>query len=318
MILTVTPNPALDVTYEVEQLVPGAEHRVQTVRTRPGGKGVNVARVLGQLGTPALVLGLAGGATGALLHRELAQLRLDDELLDTGVETRRTVVIVGNGVTTSLWEPGPTLPASEADRLVSAVPTAAHEADAVVVSGSLPPGLPPDLHRRVAEAGVAAGLPVLVDADGAALTAAAQTPGVLFKPNAAELGRLVGAPIPGVRAALAAVTELRRRAPADWVVTLGKDGMVAGTADGAWAAALPEPVTGTPTGAGDAAAAALARALTATAGHRPMDWPAALADAVALSAAAVLRPVAGEVDLAAYTRWRRQVRVHQLALTEVR
>jgi tagatose 6-phosphate kinase len=316
VILTVTPNPALDVTYEVEELVPGAEHRVQTVRTRPGGKGVNVARVLSQLGTPTRVLGLAGGATGAVLHAELRRLRLDDVLLDTGVETRRTVVIVAAGVTTSLWEPGPTLPASEADRLVSAVAAAAHEADAVVVSGSLPPGLPTDLHRRVADAAVAAGLPVLVDADGAALQAAAHAPGVLIKPNAAELGRLVGAPITGIRAALAAVTELRRRTPADWVVTLGEDGMVASTSGGAWSAALPEPVTGTSTGAGDAAAAALARALT-TADHRPMDWPTALADAVALSAAAVRRPVAGEVDLGAYTRLRRQVRVHELAPSEV-
>jgi sugar/nucleoside kinase (ribokinase family) len=92
--------------------------------------------------------------------------------------------------------------------------------------------------------------------------------------------------------------------------------MVAITSGGDWAAALPEPVIGTPTGAGDAAAAALARALSAGADQRPMDWPAALADAVALSAAAVLRPVAGEVDLEAYTRLRKEVRVRQLALPE--
>lgn len=315
VILTVTPNPALDVTYDIERLVPGEEHRVQTVRTRPGGKGVNVARVLSQLGTPCRVLGLAGGATGALLRAELQRQDLDDVLLDTGVETRRTVVVVGDGVTTSLWEPGPTLPASEADRLVASVSAAAPDARAVVVSGSLPRGLPADVHRRVAVAAIAAGLPVLVDADGAALAAAAQTPGVLFKPNAAELGRLTGGPVSGARDALAAVTKLRRQAPADWVVTLGANGMVASTSGGVWAATLPEAVSGTPTGAGDAAAAALARALAANSG-RPVDWPAALADAVALSAAAVKRPVAGEVDLSAYTSWRRQVRVERLTVGE--
>jgi tagatose 6-phosphate kinase len=320
VILTVTPNPALDVSYEVEELVLGAEHRVRTVRTRPGGKGVNVARVLSQLGTPVRVSGLAGGATGEALRAELRRLELDDALLDTGRETRRTLVIVGSGVTTSLWEPGPRLPDSEADRLVSAVSDAVHEAGAVVVSGSLPPGIPPDLHRRVAEVAVAAGVPVLVDADGAALTAAAKTPGVLLKPNAAELGRLVGAPISGVRDALAAVTAMRDEIRVDWVVTLGSDGMLASTSEGDWTAALPKPITGTPTGAGDAAAAALARALTATAtaDHPPVDWPAALTDAVALSAAAVLRPVAGEVDLDAYARWRPEVRVQQLARPEDR
>jgi 1-phosphofructokinase/tagatose 6-phosphate kinase len=136
---------------------------------------------------------------------------------------------------------------------------------------------------------------------------------VVLKPNAAELGRLTGRPVSGVRDALAAATALRRRTPADWVVTLGAEGMVACTSGGAWAASLPEEVTGTPTGAGDAAAAALARALV-TSSDRPMDWPAALADAVALSAAAVRRPVAGEVDLPAYTSWRRQVRVQELAV----
>jgi 1-phosphofructokinase family hexose kinase len=318
VILTVTPNPALDVTYEIEKLVPGEEHRVKTVHTRPGGKGVNVARVLSLLGTPCRVLGLAGGATGALLRAELQRQGLDDALLDTGVETRRTVVVVGAGVSTSLWEPGPTLPASETDRLVSAVSAAAPEARAVVISGSLPPGLPADVHRRVARAAIAAGLPVLVDADGAALAAAAQTPGVLFKPNAAELGRLTGRPVSGVRDALAAVAVLRSGARSDWVVTLGAKGMVAGTSGGTWAVSLPKAVDGTPTGAGDAAAAALARALASTS-DRPMDWPAALADAVALSAAAVKRPVAGEVDVAAYTRWRGQVRVQELAVpTEVR
>lgn len=91
--------------------------------------------------------------------------------------------------------------------------------------------------------------------------------------------------------------------------------MVASTSGGVWAATLPDAVSGTPTGAGDAAAAALARGL-ATTSDRPMDWPAALADAVALGAAAVRRPVAGEVDLTAYASWRKQVRVQRVAVGE--
>ena len=306
MILTVTPNPALDVTYEVDALRPGAEHRVQVVRTRPGGKGVNVARVLTQLGLACTASGLAGGSSGAVLRAELHRTAVAEAFLETGVETRRTVVVTGAGTSTSFWEPGEPLPVTEADRLVAAVAATRGACGAVVVSGSLPPGLPVDVHARVAAGARAAGVPALVDADGAVLAAAAQLAGIVLKPNAAELSRLVGAPISDSRTALQALAVLRRRTTADWVVTLGAQGLVACTSAGSWVAAPPEDVRGSPTGAGDAVAAALAQALAAG----PVSWPVALADAVALGAAAVLRPVAGEVDVGAYERWRRRVHVH--------
>ena len=312
MIVTVTPNPALDVTYEVDELRPGAEHRVRAVRTRPGGKGVNVARVLTQLGVACRATGLAGGANGALLRAELQRAGIPEAFVYTGAETRRTVVVTGGGTSTSLWEPGPTLPVDQADRLVAALGATLGAGRAVVVSGSLPPGLPADVHARVAAAARAAGATALVDADVPALALAAEVPGIVLKPNAAELSRLVGAPVTGPRAALEALAVLRRRVAADWVVTLGAHGVVACTSAGSWAAAPPEDVRGTSTGAGDAAAAALARALAAG----PISWPEVLADAVALSAAAVLRPVAGEVDLAAYARWRPRVRVQAVTTVE--
>jgi fructose-1-phosphate kinase PfkB-like protein len=97
------------------------------------------------------------------------------------------------------------------------------------------------------------------------------------------------------------------------VVTLGAEGMVACTDGHAWSARPVDAVRGNPTGAGDAAAAAVAACLAAP---EPVDWPTVLREAVALSAAAVLRPVAGEVDLEAYRRWRTEVRVETTPLEE--
>lgn len=315
MILTVTPNPALDVTYQVDELQPGAEHRVRTVHARPGGKGVNVARVLTTLGVPCRATGLAGGAAGAQLRAGLRHLGVVEDFLDSAAETRRTLVVTGAGLSTSLWEPGPLLPAEQADRLIAAVSESLPDCQALVVSGSLPLGLPADVHARLAGAAVRLGVPVLVDADGAALRAAAAVPGIAIKPNASELERLTGSPVTDAASAVNALSRLPHLS-ADWIVTLGHAGIVAVTAKGAWAAALPEPVAGTATGAGDAAAAALARALAASNSTGEMDWPDALGDAVALGAAAVLRPVAGEVDLNGYAHWRPRVRTHALTVPE--
>lgn len=115
MILTVTPNPAIDVTYRVHRLDLGSVHRVREVVTRAGGKGLNVARVLHRLGSPCAAVGLGSGDTA---HRIVAELH------DQGVPTtlvgrvpvRRTLVVhTDDGTTTSLWEPGtaPTDPARQ-------------------------------------------------------------------------------------------------------------------------------------------------------------------------------------------------------------
>ena len=108
MILTVTLNLALDVTYRVRNLVLETSVRVEDVEQRAGGKGVNVARVLHQLGEPVMVSGFAGGATGAIVQADLDAAGLIHDLEPVGGETRRTVAIVDPaGRVTILLEPGP-------------------------------------------------------------------------------------------------------------------------------------------------------------------------------------------------------------------
>ena len=114
MILTVTLNPALDLTYGVEVLVPHGTHRVVTVAERAGGKGLNVARVLRGVGEPVVATGLIGGSTGA----RVAELLRDDGLhsqafVAVAGATRRTVVVVDRDDATGFWEPGPWVSGSE-------------------------------------------------------------------------------------------------------------------------------------------------------------------------------------------------------------
>lgn len=298
MILTVTPNPAYDITYAVPRVEPGAVHRVTDVRERAGGKGINVARVLTQLGEPVLALGFGNVSFAA----DLDAIGLRNDLVPALRRIRRTIVAHGADGTTSFWEPGAELTQPDAsDLLVDRLRAHLDEASGVVVSGSLPAGADAALPARLARVAVDAGVPVVVDTDGEPLRIAARVPGVVLVPNADELDLLA----PGSRASadcLDPCSDLLGAGVRAVIATRGADGMVAATADGAWRATPDVRVDGNPTGAGDAAAAAIVARLAA-----PVDWPALLHDAVATSAAAVATPVAGEIDPAVRERARPRV-----------
>jgi tagatose 6-phosphate kinase len=287
MILTVTLNPAWDVTYRVPRLALHGSHRVESTLERPGGKGINVARVLRALGEPAMATGLAGGATGALLE---AALEVPHAFVPIAGDTRRTLAVVDTDATL-FSEPGPEVRPEEWTAFQDAFAARAAEADVVVLSGSLPPGLPEDAYAVLTRLAHAADAKVLVDAGGAALRAAAATSPDVLKPNAAELAS-AGLPPRDVEGVL--------------VVSRGADGMIAVTPEGCFEATPYEKVTGNPTGAGDAAAAALAIAL-----RDRLPWPRALGEAVALAAAAVAAPAAGEFDPEILRRHRRSPKVRK-------
>ncbi|WP_031066740.1 1-phosphofructokinase family hexose kinase [Streptomyces sp. NRRL WC-3742] len=304
MILTVTLNAALDVTYRVDRLRPQASNRVRSVTERAGGKGVNVSRVLHALGERTAVTGLAGGATGVLLRGELASAGLTDELVPISGESRRTTAVVDEsaGDTTVLLEPGPVVRPEEWDRILDRIDALLPGAMAVVFSGSLPQGVPADAYAELVRLARSHGVPAVVDADGPALRAALAGMPTLVKPNADELAAVTGLSDP-----VAAAESLRGAGARSVVASLGAEGLIAVTAYGSWRARQPERLSGNPTGAGDAAVAALALGLV-----DGTPWPDRLAEAVALSAAAVAAPLAGDFDSAVHARLRPLVEVRPL------
>ena len=308
MILTVTPNPALDLTWHVDRLVPGATHRVAAGAARAGGKGINVARVLHGQGHEVLALATVGGGTGAEFANELEASGIRHRLLPVGAGTRRSVAIVdeANGEASVLNEHGTGLTRSESATLMTTTVELSRAARAVAICGSLPPGFEPDdLATLVAELDDA-GVPVIVDTSGPGLVAAARAGAYALKPNREELAAATGheSPADGARVLL----ELGARLV---VVSLGAEGLVVmSRADAAAGirARLPRVLHGNATGAGDAAVAAIAAALAeeAEADHeRELDAPTpAGAEArarlarrtTAWSASAVLMPLAGSLS----------------------
>jgi len=299
VILTVTPNPALDLTWHVESLSPGATHRVPIGATRAGGKGLNVARVLHATGHDVLALATAGGDTGDEFRAELEASGVPHRLVATAAATRRSVAIVddASGEATVLNELGAPLARAEATALAETAAQLGGAARSVALCGSLPPGFGPDELGGLVGRLVGAGVPVVVDTSGPGILAAARSGAHALKPNREELAAATGLadPVDGARALVALGARLV-------VVSLGADGLVVVGAGGAPVGArLPRPLHGNATGAGDAAVAAIAAALAT--GHdlwSPADAAAhARAElarrATAWSASAVLMPLAGEL-----------------------
>ncbi|MET7797074.1 1-phosphofructokinase family hexose kinase, partial [Streptomyces decoyicus] len=194
MILTVTLNAALDITYRVPRLHPHATNRVAEVSERPGGKGLNVSRVLAALGHRTVATGFAGGGTGTALRALLAETEVTDALVPVGGATRRTVAVVdaAGGDTTQLNEPGPTVSPAEWDTFLGTYRELLGEARAVALCGSLPPGVPVDVYARLTRAARSAGVPVLLDTSGEPLRRGLAARPDLAKPNADELAALTG------------------------------------------------------------------------------------------------------------------------------
>ncbi|MFI8424070.1 1-phosphofructokinase family hexose kinase [Streptomyces sp. NPDC085479] len=306
MILTVTLNAALDVTWHVERLTPRSSHRVDAARERAGGKGVNVARVLAFLGHAPIATGLAGGTTGRLIRDGIRSAGVRDAFAEVAGESRRTLTVVSreDGDATVFNGRGPRVTAAEWHAFRRHFAALLPGVRVVVLSGSVPPGLPRDTYARLIRAAAEAGAATVLDTSGPALTGALGARPDVVKPNADELAAATGLSDPA-----AAAVAVRARGARAVVASAGPEGLYAVTPEGAWVARPPERLSGNPTGAGDACVAALAAGLASGA-----PWDAILREAVALSAAAVPCPVAGDVDAGVYERFRREVRAERLPL----
>ncbi|WOF23605.1 hexose kinase [Microbacterium betulae] len=265
MIVTLTANPSLDRTVVLaEPLRPGEVQQAVASHEDPGGKGVNVARVLRGSGSDALaVLPLAEGDPYAGVLADAVAARA---VPVAGLARSNIAVTDPAGTTTKVNLPGAELSAEEADALVDAVVVAARDAraEAVALCGSLPPGVDDGFYARVAaavRAGVDPAPLVVVDTSGPALAATvASAHPDLIKPNELELAELAGVGVPAGPDLVDAVARIAREVvPAKVgaaLVTLGGEGAVLVTADGAWHAPIPAGVQVQSTvGAGDSSLA---------------------------------------------------------------
>lgn len=283
MIITLTPNPSLDLTYELDALARGEVQRAGSVSVEAGGKGINVARNLVANGMASRAVVPVGGPSGEQFLSLLEGLGLDQVRVPVEEPVRTNVSIVEHeGVVTKINAAGPQLSEDEVDRLLAETAIAAHGATWLAVCGSLPPGAPTDLYARLVTLGRDAGCRVAVDSSGPPLEAALGAGPGLIKPNLEELSELVGRHLATFGDVLAAAREVHDRGIGTVLVSLGADGAVLFDEEGALHADTPPFTPRSTVGAGDSLLAGFLFA----AGDRA----AALVEAVAWGAAAARLP----------------------------
>ena len=223
MIVTVTPNPSIDRTLVIPQLARGEVIRVRTTSAEAGGKGINVSRALVAQGGASLAIAPLS-PTSAAVFRDLLADACPLDAVGIAGEVRTNVSLVElDGTVTKVNEPGPMLDEADAGRLLGRVAEAAHGADWVVGSGSLPPGIGKDFYARLVRA-VPAGVRVAIDADDAALRSAAAARPALLKPNRRELEGLTGQRLDTLGEVVEAAAALVAGGVGAVLVSLGPDG----------------------------------------------------------------------------------------------
>ena len=258
MIVTVTPNPALDRTLEVPDLPRGEVVRATATRTDLGGKGLNVARALVTTGHASRVVVPVGGSAGQRLLTAAEQAGLQTVAVPIAADVRTNFSLVEpDGRVTKINEPGPHLTTGEVAALRAATRDALTDATWLATCGSLPPGVPVDSHARLIDDGHVAGVRVAVDASGPALVEALAASPDLVKPNVHELAELVGHPLRCLGEVADAAAKIVARGVGAVVASLGTDGAVLVDRDGRWHATGPDIVVRSAVGAGDALVAGL-------------------------------------------------------------
>ncbi|MGW2791756.1 1-phosphofructokinase [Streptomyces sp. NPDC001251] len=298
-ILTVTPNPSLDRTYEVPGLARGEVLRATGERMDPGGKGVNVSRAVAAAGHRTVAVMPLGGAPGALVAELLGAEGIEVAPVPVAGHTRSNISVAEpDGTLTKINAPGPELSAAESELLLDTVRERSGRADWIACCGSLPRGLAPQWYADLVARAHAAGAKVALDTSGPSLIAALRERPDVVKPNAEELAQAVGRPLATIGDAVKAAEEVRELGAGAVLASLGADGQLLVTAAGTYFASAPVATVRSNVGAGDASLAGFLAA--------GGEGPGALAAAVAHGAAAVqlpgsVMPTPGDLDPASVT-----------------
>ncbi|SNR67120.1 1-phosphofructokinase family hexose kinase [Desulfurobacterium atlanticum] len=251
MIVSVCPNPCLDVYYYTSVLKEDDTNRVENPFLSPGGKGLNAARVISRLGASPNLITVLGGCIGECVRKGLEKERVDFKAVGIKEETRVNTILEqkGKGSHVLIACKGPVLSDEEVRELKELI--CSYSPQFLILGGSVPPGLPDTFYKDIIEHFKMKGCEVLVDADGMLLKNAVKASPFAIKPNKHELERLVGRPLFDFNDIVKACKEVVSMGVSVVVSSLGRYGAVAVTADKVIRAVPPEVKVVNTVGAGD-------------------------------------------------------------------
>ena len=264
MILTVTMNPSIDISYPLDELKIDTVNRVVDVTKTAGGKGLNVTRVLSEFGDSVVATGLVGGKLGDFLVENIDD-KVSKRFFSIQGETRNCIAILHGENQTEILEKGPEVQEKEGQDFLAHFKELLETVEVVAISGSLPAGLPVDYYDSLVELANQAGKPVVLDCSGAALQAVLESPHkpTVIKPNNEELSQLLGREISKDLDELKEVLEEPLFEGIEWIiVSLGANGAFAKHGDTFYKVNIPRIQVVNPVGSGDSTVAGIASGLS--------------------------------------------------------
>ena len=310
-ILTVTLNPALDLSTSVERMQPNRKLRCAGALLEPGGGGVNVSRVIRRFGAKSTAFVALGGPTGRTLRELMEREGLDVAEFRVAGHTRQDVTVdeTAHGRQYRLVLQGPHWSGREVRAALAEIERLAKSHAYVVASGSLPPGVPEDFYARLARMVRRQGGRLILDTSGPALRQALAAGVFLVKPNHIEFCELAGTRRSDWESMARVGRRLRERGQAEaMIITRGAKGALAILPDGEWRLHAPEGKVVSMVGAGDSLIGA---AMSAIARNRPLLEACRLG--VAAAAAAVKAPGTELAGRAETLRLARRTKVWQVS-----
>ncbi len=264
MILTITLNPSVDIAYQLDTFHLDTVNRVEKVQKTAGGKGLNVTRVLKQVGEDVVATGFIGGEIGSYVKKQLTRNDIKNSFVEIGNETRNCIAVLHDGQQTEILEQGPTIQEHEALNFIEHLEIILNNVEVVVISGSLPKGLASNYYVEIVELCKQYDVAVVLDCSGEALKKVleSQQKPTVIKPNTEELSQLIGKNITDDIQELKSVLSGQLFQGIEWiVVSLGAKGAFAKHNDKFYRVKIPKINVVNPVGSGDSTVAGIAASL---------------------------------------------------------
>lgn len=264
MILTITLNPSVDIGYKLDHFSLDTVNRVAGISKTAGGKGLNVARVLCQLGEEVAASGFLGGSLGDFISSQIKKIGIRDYFIKIQGETRNCIAIICEEQQTEILESGPVITENETILFLEEFSKYVQNAEVVTISGSLPKGLSDDFYVKLLEIAAVYDIPVLLDTNGTLLkpTLASDSKPYLIKPNEQELADLIGEKSVDERQIIEALKSITF-ANVPWVVvTRGAGGALVKYNQTIYRARVPKIDAVNPVGSGDSVIAGFAAGIS--------------------------------------------------------
>lgn len=308
MILTITLNPSIDRRYVVDGFEKGRVFRAREVQYTPGGKGLNVTKVIKAFNEPVVATGFLGGRSGEYIKDQLDDMNIQHKFVDIRGETRSCIAILSDDKSqTEVLEDGPYIFKEETLNFYELYRDIIKECEIICASGSLPKGLTSDTYRKLIDIAKEQNKKFILDTSGEALRLGVEGAPFLVKPNKEELEKLVGHSIVNEYEIFKSAKHLLDKGINIVVISLGSKGSVVFSNDYAYRVKLPKVNAINPVGSGDSMVAGFAVAL-----KRDYDFETMIRFASACGTANAMEAETGKVDIDNVRRLMKEIKIEEI------